>query len=152
MDKKAEIYAAIPHREPFLFVDEVLEYEPNRIKTKKTFTDNDFFFSGHYPDFPIVPGVIVCEAVMQTGAILLSKMFAEQTPGQGINESLTKRVPVVAKMGEVRFRQMLKPGDSIIMEVEFTQKMGAAYFMNGKVLYEGKPIQRLEFTCVLAEK
>ena len=77
---------AIPHRGPMLLVDEIIECEDNHIICRKTFRDDEFFFQGHYPGFPLVPGVILCECAMQAGGILLAKMLdgAEGVPVAGV--------------------------------------------------------------------
>ena len=144
MNKLDEIKTAIPHREPFLFVDEIVEYNDKHIVCKKTFTGQEDFFRGHYPDMPIVPGVLQCEAALQAGAILLSKFFE--------NDSIGSRVPVVAKMGEVRFKQMVFPGDTIIIEVKFRDKMTGVYFLRAKVTVNGKTSVQFDFACALTEK
>ena len=72
-DARKQIKAAIPHREPFLLLDEIVEQTDARIVCRKTFTGDEFWYRGHYPDFPITPGVLLCEAAMQAGAVLLSK-------------------------------------------------------------------------------
>ena len=79
---RQQILDAIPHREPFLLVDEILEWEPSRIVCAKIFSGGEEFFAGHYPGFPLVPGVLLCEAAMQCGAILLSRHLARDA-GQG---------------------------------------------------------------------
>ncbi|MDR2705464.1 MAG: 3-hydroxyacyl-ACP dehydratase FabZ [Planctomycetaceae bacterium] len=144
MDKLQEIYTAIPHREPFLFVDEIVECDDKRILCKKTFTGNEFFFQGHYPGFPIVPGVLQCEAALQAGAILLTRIFKD--------EEIGGRLPVVAKMGEVRFKQMVQPGDTIMMEVKFREKMTGVYFLRAKVTLNGKISVQFDFACALTER
>ena len=68
----AEIHAAIPHREPFLLLDEIVERDERRIVCRKTFRGDEYFYAGHYPGFPLTPGVLLCEAAMQAGAVLLS--------------------------------------------------------------------------------
>jgi 3-hydroxyacyl-[acyl-carrier-protein] dehydratase len=144
MTKLEEVQAAIPHREPFLFVDEIVECDDKRILCKKTFTDNEFFFKGHYPGFPIVPGVLQCEAALQAGAILLTRIFKD--------ENVEGLLPVVAKMGEVRFKQMVQPGDTIFMEVKFREKMTGVYFLRAKVTVNGKTSVQFDFACALTEK
>ena len=71
----AEIHDAIPHREPFLLVDEIVQRDEARIVCRKTFRGDEYFFPGHYPDYPLAPGVLLCEAAMQAGAILLSRLI-----------------------------------------------------------------------------
>src|SRR5262249_60237545 len=68
---REQILSAIPHRPPMLLLDEIIEWEHERIVCKKTFQQAEWFFQGHYPDFPLVPGVLLCEAAMQAGAVLL---------------------------------------------------------------------------------
>ena len=144
MDKITEVQTAIPHREPFLFVDEIVEYNDKHIICKKTFTGKEDFFRGHYPGYPIVPGVLQCEAALQAGAILLTKVFEDEQVGS--------RVPVVAKMGEVRFKQMVFPGDTIVIEIKFRDKMAGVYFLRAKVTVNGKTSVQFDFACALTEK
>ena len=143
MDKLEEVKAAIPHREPFLFVDEIVECENNRILCKKTFQGDEFFFAGHYPGFPVVPGVLQCEAAMQAGAILLTRIFKD--------EQLNGRLPVVAKMGEVRFKKMVRPGDTLALEVIFKGKMAGIYLLHAKVSVDGKTSAQFDIYCALQE-
>ena len=144
MDKLEEVKAAIPHREPFLFVDEIVEYEGNRILCKKTFHEDDYFFAGHYPGFPVVPGVLQCEAAMQAGAILLTRIFKD--------EDIGNRLPVVAKMGEVRFKQMVRPGETLFLEVTFKSKMAGIYLLHAKVTVGGKTSTQFDIYCALPEQ
>jgi len=136
----------IPHRDPFLFLDEILEYESGRIVCQKTFREEEPFFQGHYPGFPLVPGVLLCESAMQAGALLLSKMFEEES-----SESLHGKMPVVAKMGEVRFKRMIRPGDRVKIEVKFKEKMTTIYFLHGKITFDGKTVLQFEFACKIEE-
>ena len=139
MDKLEEVKAAIPHREPFLFVDEILECEDKRILCKKTFQPEEVFFAGHYPGNPIVPGVIQCEAAMQAGAILLTRLFDK--------EEFENRVPVVAKMEKVRFKEMVRPGETLMLDVKFKDKVAGIYFLQAKVTVNGKTSAQLEIAC-----
>ncbi|MDR0326722.1 MAG: beta-hydroxyacyl-ACP dehydratase [Planctomycetaceae bacterium] len=144
MNKLEEVKAAIPHREPFLFVDEIVECDDNRILCKRTFRADEFFFAGHYPDLPIVPGVLQCEAAMQAGAILLSRIFKD--------EEIDGRMPVVAKMGEAKFKQIVRPGDTIFLEVTYKTKMAGKYFLHVKVTVDGKTATSFDVVCALTEK
>jgi len=143
MDKLEEVKAAIPHREPFLFVDEIVEYEENRILCKKTFHADEFFFAGHYPGFPVVPGVLQCEAAMQAGAILLTKVFKD--------DDLNGRLPVVAGLDKVRFKEMVRPGDTLFLEVKYKNKMAGVYFLHAKVSVNGKTSAHFDVACALRE-
>ncbi len=77
---RQEILDAIPHRDPFLLVDEILERSDFRIVGSKTFSGEEWFFAGHYPGYPLVPGVLLCEAAMQCGAVLLSALLTDLRP------------------------------------------------------------------------
>lgn len=136
------IKAAIPHREPFLLVDEIVEQTDSRIVCRKTFTGDEFWYRGHYPDFPITPGVILCEAAMQAGAVLLSALVGESAD----------TVPVATRANNVQFKHMVRPGDTIELEVELTERLANAFFMKARVTTAGKVACRFDFACTLAGK
>lgn len=136
-----QIHQAIPHRPPFLLVDEIVEWDENRIVCEKTLTGDEFWFAGHYPGHPIMPGVLQCEAAMQAGAILLSKHISA---GDG------EKVPVATRLGDVRFKQIVQPGDTMTLEAELTERLADAFFLKGKVTVGGKVTTRFEFACTLA--
>jgi len=137
---RQQILDAIPHREPFLLVDEILEWEPSRIVCAKVFSGREEFFKGHYPRFPLVPGVLLCEAAMQCGAILLSRHLP-QTPG---------RIPVATRMNDVRFKRMVRPGETIRFEVALVERLADAFFLKAKATVDGKTAVRFEFACTAA--
>ncbi len=141
------IQAAIPHREPFLLVDEIVEQDDKRIVCRKTFSGDEFWYRGHYPDFPLTPGVLLCEASLQAGAVLLSKITVEAQGGQGNAGG----VPVATRLNNVQFKKMVRPGDTIQIDVELTDRLANAYFMKGKVTVDGKVACRCEFACTVAE-
>ncbi len=135
-----EIQAAIPHRAPFLLVDEIVHRDDKRIVCRKTFGEDEWFFAGHYPAFPVVPGVLLCEAAMQAGAILL---FRDEPVDQGT-------VPVTARMNNVRFKRMVRPGETVEMEVELTEQVWKAWYLTAKVSCGGQVAVRFDFSCALA--
>ncbi|MFO0924168.1 MAG: 3-hydroxyacyl-ACP dehydratase FabZ family protein [Pirellulales bacterium] len=130
------IESAIPHRKPMLLVDEIVEQSDKRILCRKTFGKDEFFTQGHFPNFPLVPGVILCECALQSGAILLSQF----TPKEGV-------VPVATRMDGVKFKHMVRPGDTVEMEVTLNDVVSTAYFMTGKITVGGKLAARLDFAC-----
>jgi len=134
------IYDAIPHREPFLLVDEIVEQSESRIVCTKTFTGREDFFAGHYPGRPLVPGVLLCEAAMQSGAILLARHLGASGG----------RVPVATRMNDVRFKRVVRPGDTIRIEVELTERLAEAFFLTARVSVDGKPAVRFRFACTVA--
>jgi 3-hydroxyacyl-[acyl-carrier-protein] dehydratase len=137
---RQEILDAIPHRDPFLLVDAIIERSDKRIVCEKTFQPGDWFFAGHYPGYPLVPGVLLCEAAMQCGAILLSHLLS----GEG---TLTGKVPVATRMNDVRFKRMVRPGEKLTLEVELIERLADAFFLKAKVSVAGQVVVRFEFAC-----
>ena len=135
-----QIKAAIPHRPPMLLVDEIVSLDENSIACRKTFREDEYFFQGHYPEHPLVPGVILCECAAQTGAILLSKLV-----------SADDGVPVLTRMNDVKFKTMVRPGDSIDITVKLDEVVSNAYFLTGQVKVDGKTAARLSFACSVAK-
>ncbi len=134
-----QIKKAIPHRPPMLLVDEIVQQDEGSILCRKTFHDDEYFFQGHYPDFPLVPGVILCECAAQTGAILLSSLI-----------SAGDAVPVLTRMNDVKFKQMVRPGDTIEIQVKLDEIVSNAYFLTSQVKVAGKIAARLSLACSVA--
>lgn len=135
------IQAAIPHREPFLLIDAIVEQSEDRIVCRKTFTGDEFWYRGHYPQFPITPGVLLCEAAMQAGAVLLSKRVADDPT----------LVPVATRANNVQFKKMVLPGDTILIETQLVEQLANAFFMKARVTVDGKVAVRFEFACTLTK-
>lgn len=150
------ILDAIPHRPPFLFVDEILDWKDNtEITTTYTFKGNEFFFEGHYPGAPLVPGVILCESAMQAGAVLLSKLFAAEIAQEKQSDSYDPSkeiIPVVGRMKEIKFKRMVSPGETVVQHVRLKEKMSGAYFLTAQITVEGELAVSFEFTCVQTRK
>jgi 3-hydroxyacyl-[acyl-carrier-protein] dehydratase len=136
-----KIKSAIPHREPFLLVDEIVEQTDDHIVCRKRFTGDEFWYAGHYPQFPLTPGVLLCEAAMQAGAVLLAQ-FA--SAGQG-------GVPVATRMNNVKFKAMVRPGDTVQIEVHLVERMADAFFLDAKVTIAGKTAVTFDFACKMAQ-
>jgi 3-hydroxyacyl-[acyl-carrier-protein] dehydratase len=136
------IKTAIPHREPFLLIDEIVEQTGSRIVCRKRFTDDEFWYPGHYPEYPLTPGVLLLESAMQAGAVLLSN-FVEDKPDN---------VPVVTRINNVKFKLMVRPGDTIDLDVTLKEQMSGTYFMNASVLLGGKTAVTFEFACKMAPR
>jgi len=135
-----EIHSAIPHRPPFLLLDEIVEREDKRIVCRKTFQPDEWFFAGHYPQFPVVPGVLLCEAAMQAGAVLLARHITASE----------REVPVAARLEDVRFKRMVRPGETIEMEVELTDHVSKAWFLRARVTCNTQLALRFQFACTMA--
>ena len=134
------IKSAIPHRDPFLLIDSIVEQTDSRIVCTKHFTGDEFWFRGHYPGYPLTPGVLLCESAMQAGAVLLAGMQAEKLAG----------VPVATRANNVQFRTMVVPGDTIRIEVQFVEQLANAYFLKARVMVDEKVAVRFDFACTMA--
>src|SRR3954468_8302770 len=111
----SQVTDLIPHRPPFLFVDEIVSETEDGLVARRTWRADEDFYKGHYPGAPITPGVLLSEAVFQTGALLMAKlMSADSAPGaQG-------GVPLLSKVSDIRFRMPVYPGDTVTIEVKRT--------------------------------
>ena len=121
-------------------VDEVLSRDSSSIVCRKTFHDDEFFVQGHFPDFPIVPGVIQCECCLQAGAVLLS----DQAPDD------PAMVPVATRMDGVKFKRVIRPGDTVEIHATLNDVVSNAYYLSAKMLLGGKVAMRLDFACSIA--
>ena len=117
----------IPHRPPFLFVDEIVAEAADALTAKRTWRAGEDFYKGHYPGAPITPGVLLCEAVFQTGALYMARQAqaAGKKPGEG--------VPLLAKISDVRFRNAVYPGDTILIEAKKKEELGGFTMMSGSI-------------------
>ena len=135
-----QILKAIPHRPPFLFVDKVIELTDTKIRAIKEISPEEPFFKGHYPGNPVMPGVLICESIFQTGAILLSSIIGD----------ISKGTPVLTRINNAKFKNMVRPGAILELEAELVEKVGNAFFMKGKATSEGKTVVTVEFAVSLA--
>lgn len=140
MTQVPDIQAAIPHRNRMLLVDEVLRVEDKQIVCQKTFRPDEYFFDGHYPGNPIVPGVILCECAAQSGAILISTILGD-----------AKGTPVLTRMDDIRFKRIVKPAETIEITVTLDDVVSTAYYLTAQVRCDGKLAARLSFACTLAQ-
>lgn len=138
MSASPTVLQLIPHRPPFLFVDEIVSEGPDSLVAKRTFRADEDFYLGHYPGAPITPGVLLCEAVFQTGALYLARMMSGQPNGQA-------GVPLMAKISDVRFRNPVYPGDTILIEVKKKESLGGFTMMSGSVKSGDKRVLTVDF-------
>lgn len=140
-----EVLNAIPHRPPFLFVDEVVEQTEDSLTTRRHIPATEAFFEGHYPNNPIMPGVLISEAVFQTGAIFMSRLFAD------LLEENPNMVPVLSKIENARFRGIVRPGDTLLITAKFKEKVSNFAFMDGSVKTEdGRKVMNVSFCVALS--
>ncbi len=145
MPAAEEVLRAIPHRPPFLFVDKVLEVRENGATTQLKVRKDFEFFQGHYPGNPIMPGVIICEAVFQSAAVFLQQKFASANSGKTVT-------PVLGRIVNARFREVVKPGDLLTIDVGIQQKAGMFFMCNGVVRIGEKRSLQIEYTLALKEE
>lgn len=140
-----EIKALIPHRDPFLFIDSIVEADDEHLVATRTISGDEPQFQGHYPGNPIMPGVLLCEAIFQAAAVYMAKKL-------GVAASDTSMLtPVLARIQDARFKQMVKPGDEIVITVTYKEPMGRFHFMKGAIKKDGKPTASVEFALAMIE-
>ena len=131
----------IAHREPFLFVDEVTELVPGqRAKGRWRLRGDEAFFEGHFPGIPTLPGVLMCEAIAQLGAVALLS-----------DERYAGRLPLFGGLDKARFRRQAVPGDTLELEVEMTRLSSRAGRGSGRALLEGRVAAECELMFVIAD-
>ena len=146
MLKRQDIEEIIPHREPFLLVDKVTAIDSDALQAEFIVDSSSGLFGqifpGHYPGNPITPGVILCEVIFQAGAILMGHRLRSE-------EGVASGSPVVTRIRDARFKQMVKPGDILEIMVEFEDQVSSAYYLKGSIKVAGKLAVRVAFTCAL---
>lgn len=142
MDVSA-IMELLPHRYPFLLVDRILEIQGTRkIVGLKNVTINEPFFQGHFPGHPIMPGVLIVEAMAQTGGLLLMEQVKERH----------NKVVYFMSLDAVKFRKPVVPGDQLRMEVELLQFRGKIARMKGVALVEGQVAAEAEMMACVVDR
>ena len=140
-----DIHRRIPHRPPFLFIDKILEITDSGAKASLSVRPDFSFLEGHYPGNPIMPGVLLCESVFQTGAIFLSDHIK--------NESLKDEnvTPVLSRIRDARFKRMVLPGDEVEISVTMKEQMGQFYNLSGEIKNKGKTALTISFALALVK-
>lgn len=133
------IQELLPHRYPFLLIDRVVEAEPGkRVLCYKNVSGNEQFFQGHFPDQPVMPGVLVIEALAQAGGILSHLSREEDTAG---------RVSYLVKVDKARFSHMVVPGDRLDLEVEIRREIRNMTLYVGTASVDGREVACAEILC-----
>ena len=135
-----KIFESIPHRFPFLLVDRIVEMEPGkRIVGIKNVTINENFFQGHFPNQPLMPGVLICEAMAQMGAALAH--FSREDPNDG-------RVLVLTGLDRAKFKRKVEPGDQLRIELTSLKRRGSFWKMWGVATVEGEVVAQAEISAM----
>lgn len=134
-----QIKEIIPHREPFLLIDEIEELEPGvRAVGKKYLRPEESWFAGHFPGQPVQPGVLTIEMLAQTGAVCA--LSVPENKG---------KIAFFAGIDKARFRGVARPGDTLTLEVEVTKTVHGISFCKGTASVDGKKVVTAEFSCSL---
>ena len=136
-----EIKDLIPHRSPFLFVDKCKIIDPGKKGiSERYFSENEYFFQGHFPNNPIVPGVIIVEAMAQTAGIVVSHQYKDEKDKSVLFMSVNK----------ARFRKPILPNQNICFEVNFLNKVKDVYKFQGTAFHENTRVAETEFTAMIS--
>jgi len=141
----AEIEAILPHRAPFLFVDEAENLPDGSIRAKRLFRPEEPFFAGHFPGYPVVPGVLLVETLAQAGGV--GAMLASREKGAPTDSGDTF---FLATVNNVKFRRQVRPGDLFEMEITTLRDSGKLIKQAGKGFVGGEPAVEAEWLCIAA--
>ena len=149
MDLQADTFIVdrIPHRPPFLWIDRVLELSDDSILAEKKIPVDLDLFKGHYPDYPLMPGVLLCEAVFQAGALLIGEM-ARNKDDHG-QFGAPSGMPVLTRIVGAKFKREVRPGDTIAVQARLKERVGPAWFLKGTVRIRGQVAVQVEFACAV---
>ena len=136
------IAAILPHRYPFLLVDCITELEEMRVVGIKNVTMNEPFFAGHFPGYPVMPGVLIVEAMAQVAAVLVLSRVPDRE----------KKIVFFATINEARFRKPVVPGDQLRIEVSFLKLKPSVAKVQGKATVDGQLVAEAEIVATLADK
>ena len=132
----------LPHRYPMLLVDRIEELEPDRIVGIKNVTANEPFFAGHFPDYPVMPGVLITEAMAQVAGVLVLSSIPDRH---------TKLV-LLASVEEAKFRKQVRPGDQLRIEMKVLRRKATIAKMAGTASVDGVVVAEAIMMCVLADR
>lgn len=136
-----EIKRLIPHRPPFLWVDRIIACSETTIETEKDIPMDHEVFQGHYPGNPITPGVLLCEAIFQSGALLMA---------QNAEAHSSALVPVLTRITNAKFKRTVFPGDTLQIKVNLRETVASVSFLKGTLKVNGKTAVQVEFACAMS--
>lgn len=137
-----EIRRILPHRYPMLLVDRIVEMEAERVVGIKNVTHNEVFFQGHFPDFPVMPGVLIVEAMAQAAGVLVLSSIPDRD----------KKLVLLVAIENARFRKPVVPGDQLRMEMCVVKRKASVAKMAGRATVNGVVVAEAEVMCKLADK
>ena len=137
-----EIRKILPHRYPMLLVDRIIELEAERIVGIKNVPANEPFFAGHFPDFPVMPGVLIVEAMAQTAGVLVLKSIPDRD----------RKLVLLVSVEFAKFRKPVVPGDQLRIEMILLKRKASVAKMSGKATVDGVTVAEAEVMCKLVDK
>src|SRR5262245_5325693 len=137
-----DIRRILPHRYPMLLVDRIVELEAERIVGIKNVTVNEPFFNGHFPDFPVMPGVLIVQAMAQTAGVLVLNSIPDRD----------SKLVLLVSIDYAKFRKPVSPGDQLRMELTMLKRKASVAKMGGKATVDGALVAEAEMMCKLADK
>ncbi len=137
-----EIRRILPHRYPMLLVDRIIELSAERIVGIKNVTANEPFFCGHFPDFPVMPGVLIVEAMAQTAGVLVLKSIDDRD----------SKLVLLVSIEYAKFRRPVVPGDQLRMELTMLKRKASVAKMSGIATVDGVLVAEAQVMCKLADK
>ena len=136
------IQEILPHRYPFLLVDRIEELEAERIVGIKNVTINEPFFPGHFPDFPVMPGVLIVEAMAQVAGVLVLSQMPDRK----------NKLVFLATIEEAKFRRPVRPGDQLKIEMKMGKRKATIAKMSGTASVDGMVVAEATMLCKLADR
>jgi len=137
-----EIRRILPHRYPFLLVDRIVEMDAERIVGIKNVTANEPFFQGHFPDFPVMPGVLIVEAMAQAAGVLVLQSIPDRD----------RKLVLLVAIESAKFRKPVVPGDQLRLEMSVIKRKASVAKMAGRATVDGVLVAEAEVMCKLADK
>lgn len=141
-DARREVEALLPHRPPFLFVDAIVDRGEGTILTEWHIRPELACFQGHYPGEPVLPGVLITEFALQSGALLIYSAEPEQRTTDG--------VPVLTRIENARFKKIVRPGETLRAEVRMDEELANARYMSARITSDGARVATLSFVLAIA--
>ena len=136
-----EIREILPHRYPMLLVDKIVEMDETHIVGIKNVTSNEPFFTGHFPDFPVMPGVLIIEAMAQTAGVQVLRSI----PDRG------SKLVLLASVEEAKFRKPVRPGDQLVITMTLIKRKASLAKMSGVAKVDGEVVAEATCMCVLQD-